>query len=380
MKRCVIGEGRKTLTSSREKLFVLLAEEHDVRLEALRDVLEIEELLGELGIKNISIQGSEIYAACPFHNDSKTHWSINVDPDSDRWGLHSCFVCRESGERSSGNVAGLVRDMLQLQYLEALTWLEEFAGVDSSEEALLDLTVKRRLRGSAGAGRGNKGEEDPAALYARMRPLEADSEGWKYLTGRGVSPEQIAARAARRGRDRYQGRVVFPIYSGLSVANFYARSIGKREPKGLYAKKKGTISTTLWGLEKANRLLDLCYLVEGIFDALTGQRLLESHNIPESGNIFATDGPVVHEAQARLLSPFKTVVVVPDMEGNARSLVPTAKKFLHNHKLLIVEPPRGMDLDDWGREDPEEAGKALARPEQLHRTRILTRVNYTIRR
>ena len=368
------------MNSGQEKRHVLFGLDPEVRIEALRDVLEIEELLDELGIKNISIQGSEIYASCPFHNDSKTHWSINVDSDSDRWGLHSCFVCRESGERSSGNVVMLTRDLLQLSYLEALAWLEEFAGVDSSEEALLDLTVKRRLRGASGAGRGNKGEEDPAALYSRMRPLEADSEGWKYLTGRGVSPEQIAARGVRKGRDRYQGRVVFPIYSGLSVANFYARSIGKREPKGLYAKKKGTISTTLWGLEKANRLFDLCYLVEGIFDGLTGQRLLESRNVPESGNIFAVDGPIIHQAQARLLSPSETIVVVPDMKGKARSIVPTAKEYLQNHKLLIVEPPRGMDLDDWGMDDPEGAAEALARPELLHHSRVVTRVNYTIRR
>jgi len=369
------------MTSKAEKRRVLFGLDPEVRIEALREVLDVEDLLGELGVKNLSVQGSEIWAACPFHDDSKRHWSINTDPDGGRWGLHSCFVCRESGEGGSGNVVTLTRDMLGLQrYGEALGWLEQFAGVEATEEAALELTVKRRLLRRGGSGVRDKGEEDPAALYARMKPLKPDTAGFRYLTGRGVLPEQIAARGVRMGRDRYRGRVVFPIRSGLSIVNFYARSIGNREPKGLYARKKGTIATTLWGLEKANKLYDLCYLVEGIFDALTGERLLDSYNVPESRNIFATDGPIVHKAQALLLRPFQTVVIVPDMKGKARSLVPTAKELLRNHRLLIAEPPRGMDLDDWGRADPDAAGESLRAPEPLHKSRILTRVNYTIRR
>jgi len=353
----------------------------EVRIDALREALDIEDLLEELSIRNTSINGNETWASCPFHDDRKRHWSINTDQDSDRWGLHSCFVCRESGQGGSGNVVTLARDLLQLEnYGRALRWLEDFAGVDTSEEAALDLTVKRRLRRTRGGTEGTKGEEDPGALYARMRPIEADSLGWKYLTGRGVTPEQISARGVRMGRDRYRARVVFPIYSGLSIVNFYARNIGNKGNKGLYAKKKGTISTTLWGMDKANRLLDLCYLVEGIFDSLTGERLLESVRATESMNIFATDGPIVHKQQARLLSPFKTIVIVPDMKGKARSLVPTAKEYLQNHRLLIAEPPREMDLDDWGRNDPEAATESLLYPEPLHRSRIITRVNYTIRR
>ncbi len=369
------------MTDSREKRRVLFGLDPEVRVDALREALDLEALLGELGITNLSVQGSEIWAPCPWHDDAKRHWSINCDPDGERWGLHSCFVCRESGEGGSGNVVTLTRDMLGLdRYGEALRWLESFAGVDASEESALDLSVKRRLKRSGTSGGARQGEEDPAALYGRMKPLAVDSAGWRYLVNRRVTPEQIAARAVRMGRDRYRGRVVFPIYAGPVVVNFYARAIGKRKPKGLYAKKKGTIATTLWGLEKANKLLDLCYLVEGIFDALTGERLLQRFNVPESMNIFATDGPIVHKAQALLLVPFQTIVIVPDMKGKAKSLVPTAKEFLQNHKLLIVEPPRGMDLDDWERDDPESAGESLASPEPLHKSRIAIRVNYTIRR
>lgn len=380
-KKFEIGVGFKTMTSGAEKRRVLFGLDPDVRLDALRGVLDIENLLGELGVKNRSVAGWEVWAACPFHDDSKRHWSINTDPDGERWGLHSCFVCRESGEGGSGNIVTLARDMLGLGgYREALGWLEDFAGVDTSEEAALDLTVKRRLTRRGSPSPRDKGEEDPGALFARMRPVEADSAGWRYLTGRGVSPEQIASRGVRMGRDRYGGRIVFPIYSGLSVVNFYARSIGNKEPKGLYAKKKGTISTTLWGLDKANKLLDVAYLVEGIFDGLTGERLLQKFGLPERRNMLATDGPIVHRAQALLLNPFKTVVIVPDMKGKARSLVPTAKELLRNHRLLLVEPPRGMDLDDWGREDPEGAAESLRNPEPLHKSRIVTRVNYTVRR
>jgi hypothetical protein len=171
-----------------------------------------------------------------------------------------------------------------------------------------------------------------------------------------------------------------PIYSGRDVVNFYARAIDGRKPKGLYAKKKGTIATTLFGLEHANKLLDLCYLVEGAFDAMTVERLLRTDPKWKTycKNVVATDGPILHEKQARLLQPFKKVIVVPDMKGKAKSLVPTSEKYLKNHELGIVEPPRGQDIDEWGRESPDVARAALMWPENLRRRKVAVRVNYSI--
>lgn len=354
--------------------------DNQARYLRLRDSLDLLNLLYELGIRDTYESGYEIWAPCPHHNDKKRKWSINIEEDGENWGLCSCFVCREN-QRIPGNIVSLTAHILEMSYLKAMEWLEAFAGIELTEEAAYDLElVKRRTR--VVSGRGNPDtEEDPARLYGRMRSLQPDSGGYEYLTNRGVTPVQIAQRGARQGTDRYSGRVVLPIYSDGKVANFYARSFTNKKPKGLYAKKKGTIATTLFGLELANKLLDICYLVEGAFDTMTVERLLETDPIWKRycKNVVGVDGPILHEQQARLLQPFKKVIVVPDMKGKAKSLVPTAKKYLSNHELGIVEPPRGMDIDDWGRRDPDLARVALMWPENLRRKRVSTRVNYSIR-
>jgi hypothetical protein len=361
----------------REILFSGLTS-HD-RIDALRGNLEISDLLPELGIQNISIHGSEAWANCPYHDDKKRHWSININEHGERWGLHSCFVCRESG-RGSGNIVTLVKDQLNLEsYSAALTWIEDYCGIDGSEGGVMERALRRRLSNAAVRMGPGTGEEDPAALWAQWRPLRAGFAGWDYLTGRGVSPEQISARGIRRGEGAYEGRVVIPIYRENRIVNFYARSIGTKKPKGLYAKKKGSISTSVWGLEHANLLLDLCYIFEGCFDGLTAERLLQKVRSKFCRNIVAVNGPIIHEQQARLLRVFKKLVIVPDMKGKAQSLVPTAKKYLREHELLIVQSPRGVDFDDWGREDPESASQALTNPASLYSSLVEVRTVYTIR-
>jgi DNA primase len=331
-----------------------------------------------LGIEGAYQSGYEIWARCPHHNDRKGKWSINNEPGGEHWGLCSCFVCRER-EKIPRNVVALTAHILDKSYQKAMEWLETFAGIEHSEDAAYSLELLRRRKRGVSVHGNQDNEEEPARLYARMRPLQPDSPGYYYLIGRGVTPEQIAARGVREGADRYSGRVVFPIYSGSVVVNIYARSFGSKNPKGLYAKKKGTISTTLFGLEQANKLLDTCYLSEGAFDVLTIERLIKPHRKELSRNNVATDGPILHEEQAKLLRHFKTIIVVPDMEGKAKSLVPTALKYLSNHILMIVEPPRGSDIDDWGRRDPEVATRALLNPVNLRRKKVSLRVNYSIR-
>jgi len=374
---------------NRKALFGL---DNEQRFEQLRDALDIEALLDDLGFDSWEERGSELWAPCPFHNDSGKHWSINHDSDSERWGLHSCFVCRESGERkATGNVVTLVWHTQELEgYNAALDWLEAYAGVEATEESALELGLRKRIpRAPSGREARRELEENPSKLYSRMSALEPGSAGWRYLTGRNITPEQIAARGVKLGRafrefprdsrKKYCKRVVFPIYLGAQVINFYARHYGNGKPKGLYAKKKDTVSRTLYGIERANKLLDTCYLVEGVFDVLAVERILLGLGM-ETANIFATLGPILYPAQAVLLRVFNRVIAIPDMKGKAKSILPTTKAQLPEQDIWCVEVPRGADIDDIERRNPELAAQLLSNPAPAWERKISVRVDYTIRR
>lgn len=367
---------------SQEKRIRIFGLSDENRLENLRGKVDIERLLVDLGFENLARSGPEVWARCRFHDDNGRHWSINVDETSPRWGFHSCFVCVSAGESAGrGRLVALVRDVLSLgSFRAALDWLESWAGIAAEGDAALDLAVAARLpRGRAlPEGEGDRAPEAPADVYGRFRPLQPGSPGWHYLTARRVTPEQIVSRGGREGLGKFRGRAVFPILRDGAVVAFLARAWDGTEPKMKYSEGKGTIAGSLFGLDKVNPLKPVLYAGEGIFDVLSIERSLTRAGYPNPRNAVAVGGPVVHPGQVRFFRPFDTVVLVPDNKGKAESIVPSARKLLGSKvKLLIAQPPRGMDVDDWEQADPDAAAEALANPEPLSGTRVFFRVNYT---
>lgn len=356
------------------KLFTVDGES---RKNNLKNYLDVEDLLDELGIQNIRESGGEIWASCPFHDDSGRHWSVNIDGDSNWWGVHSCFVCRESG-RKAGNLVTLVRDLKNIFYDDALSYLESFSGISCDEKSLQEMSISRRVVCREKKLFKNSKDEDPDFLYSSMKNLEPNSKGWNYLINRGVTPAQIQSRGTKLGKGGYKGcyrnRVVFPIIMGGVVVNFYARSFNGHGNKGLYARKKGSISTSMFGFDKVDKLKNTCYVGEGAFDVLTMERLL-GHS-----NIVGTGGSILYEEQVRFLNYFDTIIVVPDMKGKAASILPSCLKLLRRKKIKVSEPPKGYDIDDFGRKCPDGARYLLQNPAPARSARVTTVVNYTISR
>lgn len=363
----------------KSKRSALFGADISVRYEAIRQRLDIRDLLEDLGLEDIDDRGDEVFALCPFHDDRSPSWSINVDEDSDRWGFHSCFVCKEAGNRKGkGNVASLVRHLLELDsYKDALSWLEQYVGIGGKPEDLYDIILETRLRTKTSAkGRVNKA---PGRLYNSFKPVREGDRCWNYLVGRGVLPHQIEKRGARIGKGghkgRYNDRVVLPVRSGTSIANFYARHIADGNPKGLYGPGKGTIATALFGYEFADKMQDTAYILEGAFDVMAVERALLLLKWP-SENVFGTLGAVLLEEQAKLLRFWKRLVVIPDMKGKAKSILPSCKTHLRDHELMVVELPRGTDADDH---DDDDLAEYLVDQHNARRSVVRVRVDYTIR-
>lgn len=355
--------------------------DNDDRLEVLRFKVDVLDLLEALGVESLEQRGGEIWGLCPWHNDSDPSWSINADPDSERWGLHSCWACLDSGgSAGSGNIGTLVRDLCKLStYCDALTWLEQWAGVDTSAEARLEVSLDRRIYSHKRSQVAADVTSDPSRMFGSFSPLKPGSRGWEYLTGRGLTPSQIQERGVRMGKGRrFGGRAVFPVWAAGRLVTFYARDItDQKSRKGLYPKGKGTIKGTLYGLDRANKSVGRAYVSEGVFDSHAIERALKLLGRLDSMNSLATLGPLLHKGQAALLKSWKEVVVVPDMKGAARSLVPTCKEHLKGHTLMTAEVDRGCDADDM---DTEALAKLLEDPPLTRRKRMVLDVDYSIRR
>jgi hypothetical protein len=339
----------------------------------IKSKLDLFTFLQDLGLDKLNDRGEEIWALCPYHNDKNPSWSINSNLEDDNWGLHSCWVCKDS--KGKGNVVTLTRDLMNLDsYEDALNWLDSYTGVGNLQEELLDLSLNRRLRELNPTSNSPSGrQEDAGRLYSSFSVLRPDSKGWNYLIGRGVTPKQITQRGARLGKGRYKDRVVFPIIHKNKVVSFYARHFMGGSPKNLHPKGKGTVGQTLYGYDRSNPSDNTCYLMEGLLDVLITENALNEIGLG-SDNIFATGGATLLETQAELLKFWDVVVVIPDMKGKARGIVPSAKELLLEQKLLIVEVPKGRDpaSTDFGM-----YCKLLQNPVDARQKRIIKKIDYS---
>lgn len=337
---------------------------YDLRYQILKEYLDLESLLLELGIKVTRKTPTELMASCPFHNDKHPSWSINRDQSSPNWGFFNCFVCKK------GNVVSLVKLIHNISYFKALKWLEEFAGIEDLESLTFDAVIDRRTR------EVHKEEETVQSVDIQFPGVYTNQDAIEYLLKRGLSQKQIQDRDVRVGTGQYSGRVVFPIRNQFGITSFYARTFTGQMPKGLYPKIKGAIKNSLYGYEKSDFLVNWCYLVEGCFDVLSIERMLLNVYPERSCNTFATLGPILHKEQAELLKYWSNIVIIPDMKGNAESLVPTCKELLQNHNLYLVTVDKDEDPDSMRAKYPDKLLSLLANPEPLYNTKVQFLVDY----
>ena len=231
---------------------------------------QLIDLLTKFGIEDFDERGGELWARCPFHDDSNPSWSINIDKTSGYWGVHSCWVCKDDLENpGKGNIATLTKDLMGLSnYKTALSYLEKFVGIGVDIDSRLDLSLKVRMKKPDKELQAKREVSGlvPALIFSRFNLLQIGSPGWKYLNDRGIPDWQIIENGTRQGSGRYVGRVIFPIKMQGVVKTFYAASYDGRTPKGLYPKGKGLLQKTLYGFDNFDTLQDTCYLVEGAFD------------------------------------------------------------------------------------------------------------------
>ena len=314
---------------------------------------------------NLRRSGRNMVGLCPFHGEKTP--SFHVYPDN---GSFYCFGCH-----AGGDVITFVRKIEHLDYVEAVHFLADRAGMQVPERQVDDGMARLRMRIleiNREAARFfysvlNSQEGQPGMDYLRGRALTqrtirhfglgyAPPDRFalvNHLRRKGFSGEEvIQANVAFRGRnggavDRFSNRVMFPIIDLRgNVIAFGGRVLGDAKPKYLNTSDTPAFhkSSALFALNFAKDAGgDQLILAEGYMDVIS----LHQAGFPTA---VATLGTALTAEQARLMARYaKEIVLCYDADMAGQNATARAIPMLREAGLLVkvLTVPNGKDPDEY---------------------------------
>ena len=323
--------------------------------------------LAEIASNYVTLKrsGRNLVGLCPFHSEKSP--SFNIYPEN---GSFYCFGCGVGGD-----VITFVRRIENLDYMEAIRFLAQRAGIQVPEAEIDNGMAKLRTRIL-------EINRETARFYYSVLSSEAGREGREYFSRRALKPETVrhfglgyspASRFAlvdllerkgytqneiilanvafksRNGKavDRFFGRVMFPIIDLRgNVVAFGGRTLGDDKPKYLNTSEtpvfnKGSLLFALNFAKNCNtgRLI----LCEGYMDVIA----LHQAGFQEA---VATLGTSLTPAQARLMARYaKEIVVCYDSDEPGQKAASRAIPILRDAGLIVrvLTVEGGKDPDEY---------------------------------
>lgn len=321
-------------------------------------------------------RGVNYVGLCPFHSEKTP--SFSVSPSK---GVCKCFSCGKGG-----NVVHFIMEHEQLSYYEALKWLAHKYNIEVKERELTDeekhaqsiresmFVVNEYARDYfQNILRSHVEGQTVGMTYFRQRGFRDDiitkfQLGYclnqhdafaREATLKGYRPEYLVktglcyARDDGSLRDRFWGRVIFPVHtlSGKVVA-FGGRVLKTDAKTAKYVNSPESEiyhkSNELYGIYFAKQSIvkqDRCFLVEGYTDVIS---------MHQSGieNVVASSGTSLTPGQIRLIHRFTnniTVLYDGDMAGIKASLRGIDMLLEEGMNIKVVLLPDGDDPDSFAR-------------------------------
>lgn len=352
----------------------------DSFLQELKDRSDITDIVSAYVV--LKRRGRNMVGLCPFHHEKTP--SFNVYPEN---GSYYCFGCG-----AGGDVITFVRQIENLDYMEAVRFLAQRAGLQVPERGVDDSMARLRQRvleinrTAARFFHAALFEEEgrPGLEYFTRRGLDRKTIthfglGWApesrfalvdHLKSKGFSEsEMIQANVAvqtRSGRamDRFHARVMFPIIDLRGgVVAFGGRILTDEKPKYIntsdtpvYKKSQG-----LFAMNFAKNALSSGRLIlaEGYMDVISLHRA-------GFENAIASLGTSLTEEQARIMARYaKEAVICYDSDEAGQKAAQRAIPILRGAGLLVrvMAVPGNKDPDEflrsYGDEGPARFKKLL---------------------
>ena len=346
-------------------------------IDRIMDAAQIVDVVSDF--VTLRKRGVNYVGLCPFHDDKTP--SFYVSPSK---GLCKCFACGKGG-----NVVHFIMEHEQLSYPEALKWLAKKYHIEIQEK---ELTDEQKLAQSERESLFvvNQWARD-YFQHTLKNHEEGKSVGMAYLRNRGFrddiiekfqlgycteSHDAMGKEALQKGykkeflvktglcyetddhrlRDRFWGRVIFPVHtlSGKVVA-FGGRVLASAT-KGVKVKYVNSPesdiykkSNELYGIYFAKQAIvkqDRCFLVEGYTDVIS---------MHQSGveNVVASSGTALTPGQIKLIHRFTnnmTILYDGDSAGIKASLRGIDMLLEEGMNIKVCLLPDGEDPDSFARQ------------------------------
>ncbi len=335
----------------------------DSFLEELRFRNDIESVVSSY--VQLRRRGHNAVGLCPFHNEKTPSFTVDTDK-----GLFYCFGCG-----AGGNVITFIQKIENLDFLEAVRFLANRAGMqmpEDTEEPNLGARRVRILEMNRAAARhfhdnlmSPRGEA--ALRYLTERGLSRKTirhfglgyapDSWDdlrdHLRGLGYSYEEMKAAfllsEGRKGNfyDIFRNRVIFPIIDLRGdVVAFGGRDLGERGPK--YLNSSDTLAfrknRNLFALNFAkNAGKGHLILAEGYMDVIA----LHQAGFTEA---VATLGTALTQEQAHMMTRYTgEVILCYDSDGAGQKATQRAMGLLDGVglKVRVVRVTDAKDPDEF---------------------------------
>lgn len=316
---------------------------------------------------NIKRAGRISKGLCPFHGEKTPSFTVYPDTQS-----YYCFGCG-----SGGDVVTFIKNIENLDYLDAIKFLADRVGMDVPEENSYDNTInKRRLRML-------EANREAARFFHSCLGTKEGAVGYQYFKNRGLTDETIKrfglgfapdsfnaltnylmskgytkdelvfANLARRSQknenniyDNFRNRIMFPIIDVKgNVIAFGGRVMDDSKPKYLntsdtlvYKKSQGVFALNL--AKKSGK--DSLILCEGYMDVIA---------LHQAGftNAVAGLGTALTSEQANLLSRYASEIMIAyDADEAGQKAATRALQIFKNTpaKIKVLRLSGGKDPDE----------------------------------
>ncbi len=331
----------------------------------LRNRADIESTISSY--VNLKRAGRISKGLCPFHGEKTASFTVYPDTQS-----YYCFGCGNGGD-----VITFIKNIENLDYIDAVKFLADRVGIDVPDENNYDSTMnKRRLRML-------EANREAARFFHKCLQTKDGAIGYRYFKERGLTDETIVkfglgfapdsffaltnhlldkgftkeelvfANLARRSQknpnniyDNFRNRVMFPIIDVKgNVIAFGGRVMDDSKPKYLntsdtlvYKKSMGVFALNL--AKKSGK--DSLILCEGYMDVIA---------LHQAGftNAVAGLGTALTSEQAHLLSRYASEILISYDADEAGQKAATRALTIFkktNAKIKVLRLSGGKDPDE----------------------------------
>lgn len=347
-----------------------------ITIDRILDAAQIVDVVSEF--VTLRKRGVNYVGLCPFHNEKTP--SFSVSPSK---GLCKCFSCGKGG-----NVVHFIMEHEQMSYYEALKFLAKKYNIEIKERELTNEEKQAQTERESMFIVNNfardyfqnilKNHVDGRSIgmaYFRQRGFRDDIIEKFQLGYCTENHDALAREALQKGyqkdflvktglcyetddhrlRDRFWGRVIFPVHtlSGKVVA--FGGRVLNTNTKGVKVKYVNSPeseiyhkSNELYGIFFAKQAIvkqDRCFLVEGYTDVIS---------MHQSGveNVVSSSGTALTPGQIRLIHRFTnniTVLYDGDMAGIKASIRGIDMLLEEGMNIKVCLLPDGEDPDSFAR-------------------------------